>query len=142
MSVGYELPNFYGLEVDGGPHRGVVLRGVDYGTVEITAELFTESHQGGAYRTGLVFRAHPKDPADGDNLEARQENYYAFVVEPAAGVWRWLHNDSAGFRELASGPLPAGTPDLELLIDIGFLVENLEPDTSVRIFVDRITASP
>ncbi|MFN0089601.1 MAG: formylglycine-generating enzyme family protein, partial [Acidimicrobiales bacterium] len=109
ITVGYHGPSWYHLEMRQPGQREVLLRGVNYADAELTVTAYVlRQAQAGAFRYGLVFRAHPFDPANTADAAARQENFYAFAINPSTQQWELLHTDTAPFRVVASGALPEG----------------------------------
>jgi hypothetical protein len=107
--VGYHGPSAFHVDLTQGAQSQLVLRGVDYVDTRLTLDTYTlRVGQPGPYRYGLVFRAHAFDRNRMGIAAAREENYYAFVIDPTRNVWELLHKDSLPFRVIQTGPLPAG----------------------------------
>jgi hypothetical protein len=107
--VGYHGPTSYHVDLTAPGQTQLVLRGVDYVNTRLTLDAYTLRSKGpGSYRYGIVFRAHPFDRGQMGLSGAREENFYAFTIDPSRGVWELLHRDTLPFRTLESGPLPAG----------------------------------
>ena len=66
--------------------------------------------QTGNYRYGLVFRSGEEAvaPPNGIAGPTRPRVFYAFTINPRAGVWELLHADELPVRAQATGPLPEG----------------------------------
>ncbi|MPY95743.1 MAG: SUMF1/EgtB/PvdO family nonheme iron enzyme, partial [Acidimicrobiia bacterium] len=139
--VGYHGPTAYHVDLTQPSQSQLVLRGVDYIDTRLTLDTFTlRLGQPGSYRYGLVFRAHAHDRNRMGVASAREENYYAFVIDPGRGVWELLHKDTLPFRTLESGPLPPGTrireeanPD-RLMVDL--------QGNELRMYINDVPVGP
>ena len=108
--IGYHAPSWYHLEAAGPNTQVVSLGGYNLadGEVELTVYIDKTETSDGQYRYGLIFRSGGaiKPAPVGFVGPPRPEVYYAFVINPRAGVWELLHEDELPQRVQASGPLP------------------------------------
>ncbi len=111
--IGYHAPSWYHLEASRTSSQVVSLGGYDLADGEVTLDAYVDKSDTttGEYRYGLVFRSAGaiEQPPPGISGPPRPETYYAFVINPRAGVWQLLHQDELPQRVQASGPLPAVT---------------------------------
>ncbi len=120
--VGYHAPSWYHLEATQANAQIMSLGGYNLadGEVHLAVSIDKLGTETGQYRYGLVFRAGGEVEAPPVGLvgPARPSVYYAFVINPRAGVWELLHEDELPQRVQASGPLPpvavqdAAAPDV------------------------------
>lgn len=94
---GYHPPDFYHVEAQGNNERVLAPRGVNFADVEVSTTVLVDHTDTdvGSYRYGLLFRAEGVD-------------YYAFTINPVDKRWAVIHDDSLGFREIASGSTDDG----------------------------------
>ncbi len=109
--VGYHAPSWYHLEAAGPNTQVVSLGGYNLadGDIELAVSIDKTATTTGFYRYGLVFRSGDttEPPPAGIIGPDRPEVYYAFVINPRAGIWELLHEDELPQRAQATGELPA-----------------------------------
>jgi formylglycine-generating enzyme required for sulfatase activity len=111
FKVGYHAPTWYHLDATQPGVQVVALGGFQYADVSAEAKVYVDKigSETGRFRYGLVFRAEGPDRAPpGAKGPNRPEDFYAFVVEPRAGRWEVVHEDTLPMRRMADGALPAG----------------------------------
>ncbi len=111
--VGYHAPSWYHLEATQAKGQIMSLGGYNLadGDVQLAVSIDKLGTETGQYRYGLVFRAggELERPPVGLIGPPRPSVYYAFVINPRAGVWELLHEDELPQRVQATGPLPTVT---------------------------------
>ncbi len=127
--IGYHAPTWYHLEATQGSAQIVSLGGFDLadGHLKLAIYIDKTATETGTFRYGLVFRSGEESvaPPNGITGPPRPHIFYAFTMNPRAGIWELLHADELPLRTQATGPLPEGVvvsdsakPDiLEVVLD-------------------------
>ncbi|MDH4146202.1 MAG: Hsp70 family protein [Acidimicrobiia bacterium] len=115
--VGYHAPNWYHVEASKAEVRAIAVGGFNYADamIETAAYVDKTDTQDKRFRYGLVFRADGplRDPVSGQGTQ-RPANFYAFTVDPRAGEWEVVHEDSLPLRTVAKGKVPASFNGFDL----------------------------
>ncbi len=110
--IGYHAPTWYHLEATQSSAQIVSLGGFDLadGHLKLAIYIDKTATETGKYRYGLVFRSGEEAvaPPNGIAGPPRPHIFYAFAINPRAGVWELLHADELPLRAQATGPLPEG----------------------------------
>jgi hypothetical protein len=107
--IGYHAPEWYHVEASGPGTQVLSLGGYEHSNATVETAVYVDSTdtETGRFRYGLVVRAHGADraPLAGAGPE-RPENFFAFVIDPRAGKWQLIHEDTRPLLTLLEGDAP------------------------------------